>query len=183
MVKPQKPVPAESNPPGDIPDNTAFIPYRSRSGRFSVRVPEGWSRKTAASSFSFTDKLNSVSAAWFHESHAPTKASATSKEVPELRRTVRAFRLGHVIECSPSCTIPYSTAPISVTLPAGPATVITYAANSAPNPVTGKQYRDEVLRFEFFKKGEEVALTLSGPVGSDNVDPWTLVSQSFRWSS
>jgi hypothetical protein len=129
----------------------------------------------------FTDKLNSVSATWFKTSQAPTKASATTRDVPELKRTQRAFRLGHVITCAPTCTIPYSTAPISVTLPAGNAIVITYQANSAPNPVTGKQYRDEVLRFEFFKNGHEVALTLSGPLGSDNVDPWTLVSQSFRW--
>jgi len=68
-----------------------------------------------------------------------------------------------------------------VSLPSGPAVVITYAANSSPNPVTGKQYRLEVLRFEFYRSGEEVALTLSGPVGSDNVDPWRLVSQSFAW--
>jgi hypothetical protein len=180
-VKPEKPVPVESNPPGDIPDNTAFVPYTSSKGHFVVKVPEGWSRKTSGSSVSFTDKLNTVSASWLGAAKAPTVQSAKAKDVSELKRIEPAFRLAHIIPCSPSCTIPYSTAPISVTLPGGPAMVITYEANSPRNQVTGKRYRLEVLRFEFYRAGREVALTLSGPVGSDNVDPWTLVTQSFRW--
>lgn len=146
-----------------------------------VKVPEGWSRRTTSSSVSFTDKLNSVSVTWSKASSAPTPHSARTKEVPFLQRTKRAFTLGRILLCHNSCTIPYSTAPISPSL-ADPAVVITYDDNSAPSSVTGKQYRDEVLRFEFFGKGEEVALTLAGPVGSDNVDPWTLVSESFRWA-
>ena len=62
------------------------------------------------------------------------------------------------------------------------AVAISYFANSAPNAVTGKRYRDEVDRFEFFKNGTEAAVILSGPVGSDNKDPWRLVSESFAWS-
>jgi hypothetical protein len=53
--------------------------------------------------------------------------------------------------------------------------------NSAPNAVTGKQYRDDVLRYELFRGGEELVLTLTSPVGSDNVDPWRVVTQSLRW--
>jgi hypothetical protein len=177
----ESPVAPESNPPGDIPDSTVFVPYRSGKGGYVVRIPEGWSRLSNASNVAFTDKLNSVSVTWFSAASMPTASSAKSSDVPELRRTQRAFRLSQVLSCAPSCTIPYSTAPISVTLPSGPAVVITYTANSPPNPVTGKQYRLEVLRFEFYRSGEEAALTLSGPVGSDNVDPWRLVSQSFAW--
>jgi len=177
----ERPVAAESNPPGDIPDNTQFVAYRSSGGHFTVRVPEGWSRRTAAGSVSFTDKLNTVQVTWAPVSAAPTLSSAKADDVPMLRRTVPAFALSKIIGCAPSCTIPYSTAPISVALPLR-AVVITYRANSRPNPVTGKQYRLEVLRFEFFRGGEEAALTLSGPVGSDNVDPWRLVSESFGWS-
>jgi hypothetical protein len=177
----QSPVPVESNPPGDIPDNTQFVPYRSGGGHFTFRVPEGWSRRTAGASVSFTDKLNTVQVTWTSASAAPTVTSARANDVPMLRRTVLAFALSKIIGCAPGCTIPYSTAPISVALPLH-AVVITYRANSQPNAVTGKQYRLEVLRFEFFKGGEEAALTLSGPVGSDNVDPWRLVSESFRWS-
>jgi hypothetical protein len=174
-------VPAESNPPGDIPDNTQFIPYRSTKGGFLVRVPEGWARTTTRDGVSFTDKLNTVAVSWFASPGAPTVARARSKDVPALRRSERAFALKHVLDCAPSCTIPYSTAPIDDSLPAAHAVVITYYSNSAPNQVTGKQYRLENLRFEFFAHGDEAALTLSGPVGSDNVDPWRLVSESFRW--
>ncbi len=105
-----------------------------------------------------------------------------SRVTPTLRRTERAFTLGKVISCAPSCTIPYSTGPISVSLSAGNAVVVTYQENSAPNTVTGKQYRLEVVRFDFYRSGEEADLVLSGPVGSDNVDPWRLVAQSFRWT-
>jgi hypothetical protein len=178
----ESPVAPESNPPGDIPDTTVFVPYTSTKGGYVVRVPEGWSRRSTASNVAFTDKLNSVSVTWVAASSMPTASSAKSSDVPELRRTQRAFRLGRILPCAPSCTIPYSTAPISVTLPSGPAVVITYTANGPPNPVTGKQYRLEVLRFEFYRSGREAALTLSGPVGSDNVDPWRLVSQSFAWT-
>jgi len=176
----ESPVAPESNPPGDIPDSTVFIPYTSANGGYVVRVPEGWSRRTKRSDVVFTDKLNAVDVAWFQSGSKPTTSSAKSVDVPQLRSTQRAFRLGTIISCAPDCTIPYSTAPISVNLPS-PAVVITYTANSPPNPVTGKQYRLEVLRFEFYRSGEEAALTLSGPVGSDNVDPWRLVSQSFAW--
>ncbi|MDP9222667.1 MAG: hypothetical protein M3P18_02215 [Actinomycetota bacterium] len=178
----QTPVPVESNPPGDIPDTTQFVPYRSTRGHFVLSVPEGWSRRTSATNVSFTDKLNSIDGAWFKSTHAPTVRTAKTKDVPALAKTQEAFRLGHIVACNPSCTIPFSTSPISVSLPSGKATVITYYSNSAPNSVTGQRYRLENLRFEFYKNGEEAALTLSGTVGSDNVDPWRLVSQSFRWS-
>lgn len=180
-VPAESPVPAESNPPGDIPDNTQFIPYHSIEGHFEVKVPEGWSRRTTKSGVSFTDKLNTISATWFPIGSAPTARSATSDDVPMLRRSEPAFRMQHIITCAPSCTIPYSTGPIDVNLTSADAVVITYESNSRPNAVTGKQYRDENLRFEFFHQGEEAAITLSGPVLADNVDPWRLVADSFRW--
>jgi hypothetical protein len=179
-VPPESPVAAESNPPGDIPDTTQFVPYQSAKGHFQLKVAEGWARRTSSSAVSWTDKLNTIGVTWFRTSAAPTRATTKAKEVPQLARTERAFKLSEILSCAASCTIPYSTAPISVTL-AVPAVVVTYRSNSEPNSVTGKQYRLEDLRFEFYRKGEEVALTLSGPVGSDNVDPWRLVSESFRW--
>jgi len=178
----ESPVPVESNPPGDIPDTTHFVRYPSSMGHFIVNVPEGWSRSTTSSSVSFTDKLNTIAATWFKASAAPTTSSARSKDVPKLRRTVPAFTLKHIVDCAPSCTIPYTTGPIVLRLPSTHAVAISYFANSPPNQVTGKRYRDEVERLEFFHNGTEVALTLSGPVGSDNKDPWRLVADSFRWA-
>src|SRR5262245_28212333 len=164
-VPPEQPVPSESSPPGDIPDNTAFVPYRAPGG-FVIRVPEGWARTRSGPDVSFTDKLNTVSAAWAAAPSAPTVASARKSEVPQLRTTERALRLGDVK---------------SVTLPGGSAVLITFQENSAPNTVTGKQYRLDVERFEFYRGGTEAVLTLSSPEGADNVDPWRIVSESFAW--
>jgi hypothetical protein len=177
----ERPVPAENNPPGDIPDTTVFVPFRADGGRILFRVPEGWARRGSPSSLLFSDKLNSISVEWFKASAPPTPSSVKTNEVPQLRKTERAFRLHRIVSCDPSCSIPYSTAPIDVRL-AGSAEVLTYGSNSRPNAVTGRQYRLEVLRFDFYRRGEEAVLTLSGPVGSDNVDPWRLVSESFRWT-
>jgi hypothetical protein len=40
---------------------------------------------------------------------------------------------------------------------------------------------EAVERYEFWRAGHEVVLTLSAPVGSDNVDPWRKVTDSFAW--
>ncbi|CAN5755633.1 lipoprotein [soil metagenome] len=166
-VKPQAPAPVESNPPGDIPDSTAFVPYRSSQGHFRLRVPEGWSRRPAGSSVTFTSKLNSVTVEWGTTPPAPSLKRAKSRDVRSLEQTVAAFQLGSIKK---------------VSLPAGKTVLITYQANSKANAVTGKQYRLEILRFQFFRHGNEADLVLSSPVGSDNVDPWRIISESLRWS-
>jgi hypothetical protein len=47
--------------------------------------------------------------------------------------------------------------------------------------VTGKSVTEAVQRYEFWRSGQEVVLTLSAPQGSDNVDPWRTITDSFRW--
>jgi len=162
----QTPVAPEVNPPGDIPDTTQFVPYTSKSGGFTVTVPEGWSRKTSKDSVTFTDKLNTINVTWQSASKAPTTKTANSTEVPQLKQSQLAFRLGSVKTAN---------------LPAGNAVVIDYQANSQPNGVTGKQYRLDVLRYDLFNNGQEYAINLLSPVGSDNVDPWNTVTQGFKW--
>jgi len=162
----ESPVPTESSPPGDIPDNTQFVPYRTKGG-FKISVPEGWARTTTKTSATFTDKLNTIVASWEPASRAPTVASATSTEVPQLQMTERAFTLGDVTQ---------------TTLPAGHAVLVSFQENSAPNPVTGKQYRLDVLRYDLYRGGTEAVITLLSPVGADNVDPWRTVTESFAWS-
>jgi len=157
-------VPVESNPPGDIPDNTVFVPYHSAKGGWTVTVPEGWGRTTKGTSVTFTDKLNTVQVD--AQPGAPvTPASAKKTDVPALANSTRAFTLTSVTQ---------------VTLPAGRAVLISYQANSDPNPVTGKQYRLDVLRYELFHAGTRTTLTLLSPVGADNVDPWRIVTQSLK---
>jgi hypothetical protein len=161
----QAPAPVEASPPGDIPDNQAFVPFVAKGG-ISVKVPEGWSRTEGATGAAFTDKLNTVQVAWTSAPSAPTVASVTGADVPRLKSTEPAFELVSVK---------------AVVLPAGAAVLTVYRVNSAPNSVTGKQYRLDVERYTLFRNGKRVDLTLLSPAGSDNVDPWRIVSQSLAW--
>jgi len=162
----QAPVPAESNPPGDIPDTTVYVLYQSAAGHFQLRVPEGWSRSSFASSSTFSSNLNSITAAWMPIAAAPSVSTARSVTIPDLRAHTLAFRLQSVR---------------SVTLAGGTAIEIVFQVNSSPNSVTGKQYRLVIERFELQRAGRGAILSLSSAVGSDNVDPWRIVSESFRW--
>jgi hypothetical protein len=155
----------ESAPPGDIPDSTVFIPYQFPAGNLEVKVPQGWARTGAAGSVSFTDKLNTITLTTI-KAAAPTPASAQATEVPRLRGSLRNFVL---------------TSVSVVTRPAGAGVLIKYDAASQPDPVTGKVYTDEIERYEFYRGGVVAIVTLSGPQGADNVDPWRTVTDSFRW--
>jgi hypothetical protein len=164
-VNAEKPVPAESNPPGDIPDNLAFVTYANTSGHYRFVHPEGWAETQHGVDVLFTDKLNGVQATSFATSSAPTEQSARSQDVPRLRNSVPAFELRSIK---------------AVTLPAGTGVLIVYRRNSTPDPVTGRQYRDEVEEFEIYRNGREVRLDLFGPVGADNVDAYKTMSQGLR---
>ncbi|MFJ4940472.1 hypothetical protein ACIP8U_42435 [Streptomyces pseudovenezuelae] len=161
--------PTESNPPGDIPDNQAFVAYRPTGGSFTgftVKVPEGWARTDQGSTTVFTDKLNSVKITAVSANSAPTTGSVTSKVVPQLRSQVPKFAAPKVSE---------------VTRHSGRVVLLTYQGDSTKDPVTGKVVRDAFERYAFYRAGHEVDLTLSGPVKADNVDPWRIVSDSFAW--
>ncbi|MEU1229525.1 hypothetical protein [Streptomyces sp. NPDC005828] len=161
------PTQAESNPAGDIPDNQVYVAYRYDHGGFTVKVPEGWSRtQTANGDVSFTDKLNRIELSGAHATTAPTPQSVDAAVVPSLRAHVHGFTLGHVS---------------TVSRAAGPAVLLTYQGDGPVDPVTGKAAHDSFERYVFFKDGREAVLTLSGPTGADNVDPWRTVTDSLRW--
>jgi hypothetical protein len=153
------PAVTESNPPGDIPDNTVFVAYRHPGQPYEVRVPEGWARTDLPTGASFTDKLNSVRIETAAAPTAPTAASVRAQVKGEIRTVDTVRRKG------------------------GTAIRVVYRADSPPDPVTGKVVRDEVERYVFHRDGHDAILTLSGPVGADNVDPWRTVSDSFQWTS
>jgi hypothetical protein len=155
------------NPAGDIPDNQVFVVYAPPSGRFSVKVPEGWARVENAGTVTFTDKLNSIRIEAVAAAEAPSVQSAEQRELPAVRASTRNFRAGKVS---------------TVTRKSGSAVLITYGADSEPDAVTGKVVRDAVERYEFWKAGTEVVLTLSAPEGADNVDPWRIVTDSLTWT-
>ncbi|MCW2907207.1 MAG: lipoprotein [Actinomycetia bacterium] len=162
----QAPVAAESNPPGDIPDTTVYVTYQSPPGHLLIKVPEGWSRKTTPASSTFTSNLNSISVAWMPLAAPPTVHSVQATAVPALKAKSLAFRLQSVR---------------AVKLAGGPAVETIYQVNSPPNGVTGRQYRLVIERFELYRHGRGAVIDLSSAVGSDNVDPWRIVSESFRW--
>jgi hypothetical protein len=156
---------AATNPAGDIPDTQAYVPYQSALAHFRVKVPEGWSRRSVADGASFTDKLNTVSVTERTAATAPSVSSVRSTELPTLQAAPH-FGLRSIT---------------TVSRPAGSAVLIAFTADSSPDPVTGKVVRDAVERYEFWRHGIEIVLSLSGPVGADNVDPWRTITDSFTW--
>lgn len=156
----------ETNPPGDIPDNQAFVKYSPAGGGYSIEIPEGWARTETAQAADFTDKFNHVRVELSAQAQPPTVQTAQSTEVPKLAATVRCF-------ARPQVT--------TAVRRGGTAVLITYQATSDPDPVTGKVVTDAVERYEFWRGGRAAVITLSGALGSDNVDPWRRVTDSFAW--
>lgn len=156
----------EVNPAGDIPDNQAFVPYTVPTGDFSVTVPEGWSRNESAGVATFTDNFNSIRLETVDAASAPTVASATTDELPAIAAATPGYQAGDVT---------------TVDRTSGTAVLITYRADSPPDPVTGQHTTLDVERYEFWTGGREAIVTLSGGQGADNVDPWRIVTDSFTW--
>src|SRR5690349_10120948 len=127
------PDPAELSVPGDIPDNQAFVPFTSADGTFTVSVPEGWARSADGTATVFSDKFNSVRIETIPAATEPHPAGADAVEIPALRTTVPGFRGG---------------AAALVQRKAGSAVEITYGADSAADPVTGKTIAQAVERYE-----------------------------------
>ena len=157
---------AESNPPGDIPDNQAFVVYTAADQSYSVKYPEGWARTTAGPEVMFSDKFNSITLTPHDGFYQPTEAYARTVEMPQIASTTPGFTPGQVS---------------TVQRPAGPVVLITYQGDSAASPVTGKSIKQDVARYEFSRSGRGVVVTLAAPAGSDTVDPWRTVTDSFTW--
>jgi hypothetical protein len=147
--EPVNPNSAEVSPPGDIPDNQAFVRYTPPGGGFTVEVPEGWARRRTGGAVTFTDKLNSVRMETVARI-APIRA--TGSKASKVKRS------------------------------AGTAIRTRYVAKSTPDPVTGKVRLNDVERYVFRHAGSNVVLTLSGPKGADNVDPWQRITDSLRFT-
>jgi hypothetical protein len=157
----------ESNPAGDIPDTQAFVAFTPSGGLFTVSVPEGWARSTDGAATVFTDKANTVRIETAARADAPNTESVQVDELPVIASSTPGYRPGTVT---------------AVARKAGPVIVITYQGSAAPNPVTGKTGTDAFERYDYWRNGREVTLTLSGPIGADNVDPWRTITDSLQWT-
>jgi hypothetical protein len=162
----EDPVQAENNPPGDIPDNLAFVRYSNKVGHYSFTHPEGWAQTASGGTVTFTDKLNGVHIEIGTQTTAPTVSSAEKTDVPALRTGQAAFELRKV-------------SAFSVNGASG--VKIVYRRNSEPDAVTGRQYRDEVERYALVKNGRELIVELYGPVGADNVDAYKTMLESLNF--
>jgi hypothetical protein len=165
QASPTRPV-AESNPPGDIPDNQVFVIYTAADRWYTVKYPEGWARTDSGRDVMFRDKFNSMTFAPRDGFYQPTEAFARSIELPEIAMSTAGFVPGTIS---------------TVQRPAGQVILVTYQGDSPANPVTGKTIKQDVQRYEFAQEGRGVVLTLSAPAGLDSVDPWRIVTDSFTW--
>jgi hypothetical protein len=156
---------AETPPPGDIPDNQAFVTFTG--GGFSLKVPEGWSHSTRAGTTVFVDKYNGIAVMLATRSSAPTVSGTKGAELARLKAATKGFAHPTVA---------------TVSRPAGSGVLVKYQASSAPNSVTGKSITNDVERYELWRKGKLAIVTLQAPHGSDNVDAWKLVTSSLRWT-
>lgn len=157
----------DASPAGDIPDTQAFVAFAGPSGAYTIKVPEGWARSIVGSRANFTDHFNAVTIDTTRGASAPTPARVRSVDVPALQRGTSGFHLTGV------ATVPRT---------AGSATVVTFRADSAPDSVTGKRIALDAQQYRFWRNGELVTVTLSAPRGSDNVDAWKSMTNSFAWA-
>jgi hypothetical protein len=156
---------ADNPPPGDIPDNQAYVKYTGAG--YSLKVPDGWARKGAGVHVTFFDKYNSIGVDTSAARSAPTMASVKRVDIAQLKTSTKGFKNAKVTH---------------LTRPAGPVVVLSYQDTSKPNAVTGKTVTEDVQRYVFWRHGKQIAVTLAAPAGSDNVDPWRIVTTSFHWA-
>lgn len=160
---------AETKPVGgDIPDTQAYVSYTPPLGGYAVKVPEGWARTDSPTGATFTDSLNTIGIESAPVASPPDVKSVRAGEVPALPAANPGFQLQDVT---------------TVQRPAGIVVLVTYLDDGPANAVTGKRDRQAVQRYEFWRNGNRVTLTLVSPVGADNVDPWRKVTGSFAWRS
>jgi hypothetical protein len=156
----------EHNPVGDIPDTQVYVPYSPPSQLFTVSVPEGWAQTNDGSATVFTDKLNAVRIEINPFLDTLTPEVVQREELPAIQAASPGYRFGAISV---------------IQRKAGSVILASYQVASAPSEVTGKSGVDAVERYSYWRDGHEVVLTLSGPAGADNVDPWRTITDSLQW--
>jgi hypothetical protein len=164
---PEKPLPPVKTSAGDIPDTQVFVTYRSTSGKYSIDAPEGWARTENGADVKFTAQFDGEQVAVHASAAPPTTDSVQREQVPAIQKIGRAV----TIEGVKAATLANGMAVVT----------IEYSSNSDPDPVTGKQVRLSNVSWLFYRQGLAAALTLWAPSGTDNVDQWKRISESFRW--
>ena len=160
----QSPDPSGTVPVGgDVPDNVVWIHYSGPV--FSIQYPEGWVRNitTDGATATISDKDSRIMVT-ITSAPPPTTQSVTGE--------VAAMSGAKI-----------TVAPRQVTLPAGTAIKVSYEVLGPADPVTGKQPRLVVDRYEFGHSGRVAVLELAAQVGIDNVDAYLAIAKSFKWAA
>lgn len=154
----EAPSEAQSAATGDIPDNQVFLTFVDRPAGYSIRYPEGWARRGAATDVTFQEKGNVI--------HIVVAKGAATAGLERLERSDPTVRAGQ---------------PERLTIAGAPAIKVTYTRLSAPDPVTDKRLPLTIDRYVYAHGGRVATLDLGTPVGVDNVDAYRMISRSFRW--
>jgi hypothetical protein len=150
---------------GDIPDTANYLTYSGLG--FTVKYVEGWSIQR------YRDGRVTIGDKDSAENVVPIKKSAqqlttyAANDLAALHKTSARFHL--IVKRSQR-------------LPAGSAMYAQYRTLSASDPVTGKQVPIVVDRYYIEGATKRAILTLSTPIGVDNVDAFRLIARSFTWS-
>jgi len=155
---------ATSAATGDIPDNQVFLVFHNSASGYSIKYPEGWTRRGSGRDVTFQDKNNLVHIV-VSAGGAPTTASvAAALTALQASNPTLSFK-------------PPQAAQIGSTR----AVKATYTTQSAPSPVTGKRVLLVVDRYELTSGGRRAMVDLGTPQGVDNVDAYRMMIESFRW--
>ncbi|MEA2656924.1 MAG: hypothetical protein QOI23_2289 [Chloroflexota bacterium] len=147
------------------PGNVVWITYSGQV--FALQYPEGWVRNVSASgaAATFSNKDSYVSVQIVPGSaQAPTTQSVTSEIAGISGAKVTA-------------------AARQVALPAGAAINVSYEVLGPADPVTGKQPRLVIDRYEMVNSGRVAILELAAQVGIDKVSAYLAIANSFKWTS
>ena len=154
---------AASQPGGDIPDTAVYLRYQGRG--FSVDYVEGWLQTTSAHGVMFSDKDSSVVLDLRPRVSGKPETYVRQVDLPRLARTA-GFVRGTLRQ---------------TTIAGYPTVRLTYCSRSVPDDVTGKTVAVQVDRYYINGPHALAVLTLSTPVGVDNVDGFRRIAQSFRF--
>lgn len=156
-------IPLAGQPGGDIPDSAVYLSYHGRS--FSVDYVEGWLQTITAHGVSFNDKDSSVVVELRPRLSESLTAYVQRTDLPRLAHTA-GFRRGALTHDS---IARYTTLRL------------VYRGRSAPDAVTGKTVVLQNDRYYISGAHALAVITLSTPLGVDNVDGFRRIAHSFRF--
>ena len=164
--RPPTPTPPRSTPPATSPTTRSTCPTRRPAPASRSRCPRAG--RAAAR------RRDDVHRQAQHD-HASSRRKAPRTVADAQAELAEARRLGHGL---PARQVTHGQADRGL---GGPDHL---SGHGQPDPVTGKarDQRRRALRL-LPRRRATSTLTLSGPKGADNVDPWRIVTDSLRWTA